>query len=249
MKIKFGLIGRNIHYSFSKLYFGEKFKIEGLSNYSYNNYDIEQIEDLKSLLMQNKTLKGLNVTIPYKTAVIPHLDKLSKKAKKIGAVNTVKISKKGKLKGYNTDWIGFSKSLQPLLEDHHKHALILGTGGASKAVEFALKKLGIKTKCVSRTKKKKSLGYDDLNENAFAKFTIIVNCTPIGTFPDVNDSPKLPYDFFTPKHIAYDLIYNPEESTFLRKAKENGAVTKNGYSMLVYQAEAAWEIWNRKKKK
>lgn len=248
MKIKFGLIGRNIHYSFSKLYFKEKFKIEGLSNFSYSNYDIEQIEDLKTVLIQNRGLKGLNITIPYKVAVIPYLNNLSKNAKKIGAVNTVKISKKGKLKGYNTDWIGFSKSIQPLLEDHHQNALILGTGGASKAVKFALKKLGIKSKFVSRTKKKKTLGYDDLNEEAFAKFTIIVNCTPIGTFPNVNDCPKLPYELFTEKHIAYDLIYNPEESTFLSKAKENGAVIKNGYSMLVYQAEASWEIWNRKKK-
>ena len=248
MKVKFGLIGRNIHYSFSKLYFAEKFATEGFENYVYDNYDIKNIEDLKTVLIQNPSLKGLNVTIPYKVEVIPLLDKLSKKAKKIGAVNTIRISKKDKLKGYNTDWIGFSKSIEPLLQRHHKNAFVLGTGGASKAVKFALNELGIKVKLVSRTSGKKGcLNYEDLDKKAFAKYTIIINCTPMGTFPNVNDCPKLSYELFSEQHIAYDLIYNPEESTFLRKAKENGATIKNGYSMLVYQAEEAWGIWNKKK--
>lgn len=248
-KIKFGLIGKNIHYSFSKLHFAEKFKTEGLSRYSYDNYDLKHIEDLKTLLIQTSNLKGLNVTIPYKERVIPFLDKLSKKAKKIGAVNTIRISKKGKLKGYNTDWIGFYKSIKPLLQPHHKNALILGSGGASKAVKFALKELGVKTSFVSRNKKaKNTLNYEDLDEEAFAKYTIVINCTPMGTFPNVNDCPKLRYELFTDKHIAYDLIYNPDETTFLSKAKEQGAVIKNGYAMLVYQADEAWKIWNKNKK-
>lgn len=249
MKVKFGLVGRNIHYSFSKMFFTEKFKVDGLPNYSYDNYDIDSISDLKQILNKNPKIKGLNITIPYKVSVIPTLDKMSKKAVKIGAVNTIRISKKGKLKGYNTDWIGFTKSITPLLCPHHTKALILGTGGASKAIVFALKQLEIKSTLVSREKKRNTLSYEDLDEKAFAKFTIVINCSPVGTFPNVNDCPKLPYELFTDQHIAYDLIYNPEESTFLKKAKEQGAVIKNGYSMLVYQAEAAWDIWNKTKKK
>lgn len=248
MKIKFGLVGRNINYSFSKIYFTEKFKIEDMRNCRYDNYDIAHIKDLKAVLTKNPTLRGLNITIPYKVEVIPFLDKLSKKASKIGAINTVRISKKGKLKGYNTDWIGFTKAISPLLLPHHKNALILGTGGASKAIKFALKKLGIKSTFVSRERKKDTLSYEDLDAGAFAKFTIVINCTPLGTFPDIENCPKLPYELFTESHLAYDLIYNPEETAFLRQAKERGAVTKNGYSMLVYQAEAAWEIWNKKRK-
>ncbi len=246
MKVKFGLVGRNIHYSFSKIYFAEKFKVDGLTNYTYDNYDLETISELKTVLTQDPGIKGLNITIPYKVDVIPMMDKMSKKALKIGAVNTVRVSKKGKLKGYNTDWIGFTKSITPLLQPHHTEALILGTGGASKAVEFALTRLGIKSTFVSRTKGKNSLTYEDLNKEAFAKFTIVVNCSPVGTFPNVNDCPNLPYELFTERHIAYDLIYNPEETSFLKKAKEQGSAIKNGYSMLVYQAEAAWEIWNKK---
>ena len=248
MKVKFGLIGKDIHYSFSKLYFEEKFKIDGLANYTYDNYDLQNISDLKTILTQNANLKGINVTIPYKVQILPLLDKISKKASEIGAVNTVRISKKGKLKGYNTDWIGFTKSISPLLKPHHTKALILGTGGASKAIAFALKKLGIKSKFVSREKNKNTLTYTDLNKASFAKYLIVINCSPVGTFPDIHDSPNLPYEYFTDRHIAYDLIYNPEESTFLSKAKEKGATTKNGYSMLVFQAEEAWGIWNKTKK-
>lgn len=248
MKSKFGLVGRNIHYSFSKMYFTEKFKVDGLTDHTYDNYDIEDISALKAVLTQNSGIKGLNITIPYKVEVIPILDKMSKKAVKIGAVNTVRISKKGTLKGYNTDWIGFTKSIAPLLQPHHTDALILGTGGASKAIAFALKKLKINSTLVSREKKKNTLSYDDLDKAAFAKFTIVINCSPVGTFPNLKDCPNLPYELFTERHIAYDLIYNPEETTFLRKAKEQGAIIKNGYSMLVYQAEAAWDIWNKKKK-
>lgn len=248
MKVKFGLVGRNIHYSFSKVYFAEKFTTEGLADHTYENFDLESISDLKIILTQNPNIKGLNVTIPYKIEIIPIMDKMSKKALEIGAVNTVRVSKKGKLKGYNTDWIGFKKSISPILQPHHQEALILGTGGASKAIEFALTKLGIKSTFVSRTKNKDCLSYEDLNEEAFAKFTIVINCSPVGTFPNVNDSPDLPYEFFTERHIAYDLIYNPEETTFLTKAKEEGATIKNGYSMLAFQAEEAWAIWNKKKK-
>lgn len=248
MKVKFGLVGKNIQYSFSKMYFEEKFKTEGWTDHIYDNYDLDDISELKAILLQNPTIKGLNVTTPYKVDVIPILDKMSKKALEIGAVNTIRISKKGKLKGYNTDWIGFTKSISPLLMPHHQNALILGTGGASKAIAFALKKLGVKSKFVSREKSKNTLSYDDLDEAAFAKFTIVVNCSPVGTFPNSHESPHIPYQFFTDKHIAYDLIYNPEETTFLSNAKKNGATIKNGYSMLVFQAEEAWTIWNKKKK-
>ncbi|MDG2431298.1 shikimate dehydrogenase, partial [Flavobacterium sp.] len=163
----------------------------------------------------------------------------------IGAVNTIKITKKGKLKGYNTDYYGFKKSLQPLLQPHHQRALILGTGGASKGVAFALEELGISYTFVSRGTKENTIAYSSLNALLFENYQIVINCTPIGTSPDIEVSPAIPYDLFTSKHIAYDLIYNPEETQFLRQAKAKGATTKNGYDMLVYQAEKSWKIWNK----
>lgn len=245
IKKRFGLLGKNISYSFSKGYFTEKFKDEVFEGNSYENFDISEINYFTELVKNNPDLKGLNVTIPYKEQVIPFLDKLSKKAALIGAVNTIKFTQNGKLKGYNTDYYGFKKSLKPLLKEHHKKALILGTGGASKGVAFALDELDILYTFVSREAKENIIDYDLINATTFDNFQIIINCTPVGTSPNIEASPNLPYEFFTEKHIAYDLIYNPEETTFLKKAKANGAVIKNGYDMLIFQAEKAWKIWNK----
>lgn len=241
----FGLVGKNIGYSFSKKYFTDKFEKEGLLNCSYENFDLQIITQFPGIIRNNPSLKGLNVTIPYKEKIIPYLDQLNKKAAKIGAVNCIKITKKGKLKGYNTDYYGFKKSLQPLLQTHHKKALILGTGGASKAVAYALEELGILYTFVSRSKKENALDYKYINATTFDNFQIIINCTPLGTFPNIEECPPIPYDFFTEDHIAFDLIYNPEETTFLKKAKAKNAQTKNGYEMLVLQAEKGWKIWNK----
>jgi shikimate dehydrogenase len=243
---KFGLIGKNIAYSFSKKYFTEKFSSDLFDDFTYENFDIESINDFPEILKNNPDLKGLNVTIPYKEAIIPFLDTLSDKAFKIGAVNVIRFTKKGNLKGYNSDWYGFKQSLEPLLQPHHKRALILGTGGAAKAVAFALEQLGIFYTFVSREATENAIDYDRINVTTFDNFQIIINCTPLGTSPNVKEFPPIPYQFFTDKHIAFDLIYNPEETQFLKKAKKKGAVIKNGYDMLVFQADKAWKIWNKK---
>ena len=242
-KHQFGLVGKNISYSFSKGYFGEKFEKLNLLDYSYDNLDIQNIEDFPEFIKQNPTISGLNVTIPYKEAIIPFLDKLSKRATEIGAVNTIKITKSGKLKGFNTDYIGFQKSIEPLLNVNHKKALILGTGGASKAVAYALKQLEIPYLFVSRNDIGDAIGYNQINEKTFEEFQIIINCTPVGTFPNTNTCPEIPYEYFTSNHLAFDLIYNPAETLFLKKAKEQGAIVKNGLEMLTLQAEKSWKIW------
>jgi shikimate dehydrogenase len=241
----YGLIGKNISYSFSKKYFTEKFVLGNLVECTYENFDLQNIEEFPNLIANNPDLKGLNVTIPYKETIIPYLNKLSKNAAQIGAVNVIRFTKKGKLKGYNSDYYGFMKSLKPLLQAHHKKALILGTGGAAKAVGFALNQLQILYTFVSREEKAGMIDYDRINVTTFDNYHIIINCTPLGTSPNTSASPPIPYQFFTEKHIAFDLIYNPEETQFLKKAKKNGAVTKNGYEMLVFQAEKAWKIWNK----
>lgn len=242
---RFGLLGRNINYSFSKGYFTDKFNCENFAGCTYENFDIPEITAFPEVIKSTSDLKGLNVTIPYKETVIPFLDKLSKKAELIGAVNTIKITKKGKLKGYNTDYYGFKKSLEPLLQPHHKKALILGTGGASKGVAFALDELDITYTFVSREAKENGIDYDRINATTFDNYQIIINATPVGTSPNVDAFPLLPYEFFTEKHIAYDLIYNPAETQFLKKAKQQGAQIKNGLDMLIFQAEKAWKIWNK----
>lgn len=241
----FGLVGRNISYSFSEKYFSDKFKNENIPDSVYKNFDIPDITYFPQIIKKNKQLKGLNVTIPYKEEIIPYLDKLSEKAEEIGAVNTIRITKKGKLKGYNTDVYGFEKSLTPLLKPHHTKALILGTGGASKAVAWVLKKLGITYQYVSRNPDSQQLAYSEVSERILQDYTIVVNCTPLGTFPNVGDCLPLNYRGFSPKHIAFDLIYNPSETRFLQQAKQNGAVAINGLQMLTLQAEKAWEIWNK----
>jgi shikimate dehydrogenase len=242
---RFGLLGRNISYSFSKGYFTDKFNNENFAGCTYENFDIPEITTFAEVIKNTSDLKGLNVTIPYKETVIPFLDKLSKKAELIGAVNTIKITKKGKLKGYNTDYYGFKKSLEPLLQPHHKKALILGTGGASKGVAFALDELDIPYTFVSREAKENAIDYTRINATTFDNYQIIINSTPVGTSPNVDAFPLIPYEFFTEKHIAYDLIYNPAETQFLKKAKQQGAQIKNGLDMLIFQAEKAWKIWNK----
>ncbi|WP_417876676.1 shikimate dehydrogenase family protein [Winogradskyella sediminis] len=244
-KYKYGLVGKDISYSFSRGYFKDKFASENLPN-SYVNFDLQSIEELTKIINKTSNLKGLNVTIPYKEQVIPLLDKLNKKAKNIGAVNTIRLTKKKKLVGYNTDYYGFKNSIKPHLKSYHKNALILGTGGASKAIAYALKKLNIKYDFVSRTQKENvSFLYSELDRNIISKYTIIINCTPIGTFPNVNECPNIPYDAITKKHILYDLIYNPEQTKFLQCGALKGATTINGLKMLKLQAEKSWEIWNK----
>ncbi|HEY4616922.1 MAG TPA: shikimate dehydrogenase [Flavobacterium sp.] len=245
VKKRYGLLGKNIGYSFSKGYFTDKFSNENLDDCSYDNFDIQEITEFNQIIKKSPDLKGLNVTIPYKEAVIPFLDRLSKKAAKIGAVNTIKVTKKGKLKGYNTDYYGFKKALEPMLQVQHKKALVLGTGGASKGVAFALEELGILYTFVSREAKENAIDYSQINATTFANYQIIINSSPVGTSPNVDAFPLLPYEYFTDQHIAFDLIYNPAETQFLKKAKEKGAQIKNGLDMLIFQAEKAWEIWNK----
>lgn len=242
---KFGLVGKDIEYSFSRGYFAEKFKAENLSH-EYVNFDLQTISEFEHIFKDSENIKGLNVTIPYKEAVIPFLDKLNKRAKKIGAVNTIKISKKGKLIGHNTDFYGFKNSLKPHLQKYHKKALILGTGGASKAIAYALDKLKIEFHFVSRAKKEGvTFTYSDLTDAIINAHQILINCSPVGTFPDINTCPDIPYDGISEQHILYDLIYNPPHTKFLRLGESQNAITINGSKMLELQAEKSWEIWNK----
>lgn len=244
LKLKYGLVGRDISYSFSRGYFTKKFEKEQLSC-TYQNFDLKSIEELEEIVKNTENLKGLNVTIPYKEQVIPLLDKLNKQAKKIGAVNTIKF-KKNRLIGYNTDYYGFKKSLKPVLQKHHNKALILGTGGASKAISHALKSLNIKHHLVSRSKRKGvKYTYNDLTEKIINKHKIIINCTPLGTFPNIDQCPNIPYNGITSFHILYDLIYNPDRTEFLKRGEQQGATLINGLRMLELQAEKSWEIWNK----
>ena len=244
---KLGLLGKDISYSFSRTYFKEKFENENINNTSYENFDIENIDLFPSIIKNTKGLKGLNVTIPYKEQVIPFLDKVNKKAKAIGAVNTIKITKKGKLVGYNTDCYGFKKTLKPFIKSYHKKALILGTGGASKAIAYTLDEMGITYQYVSR-KLSDGIGfsYETLTEDDIIENQIIINSTPLGTFPNIEDCPNIPYHAIHQKHILFDLIYNPEETKFLKLGNKNQATTINGLRMLEFQAEKAWSIWNLK---
>ena len=241
----FGLLGKNISYSFSRGYFAEKFELLGLNKHEYKNFDIQDIAGFSSIIKDETCLKGINVTIPYKEEVMQHLDIIDDTAKEIGAVNTIKFTKRGNLKGYNTDVVGFENSISPYFKSHHKFALILGTGGASKAIAYALKKNKIQYKFVSRKPSgKEEISYNDLTNEVLNKYHIIVNCTPIGTSPDIHVSPNIPYQFLSEKHLLFDLIYNPEISAFLAKGKQQGASIKNGFEMLEMQAEESWRIWN-----
>lgn len=241
----YGLIGKNIDYSFSRRYFSEKFERENRSNCRYENFDLSAIEEFPSVLALTPRPAGLNVTIPYKKAILPYLDFISEEAQAIEAVNTVVWDKQGKTTGHNTDHSGFKKALLEHLETPPKKAFILGTGGASGAVRYVLEQLHCEVIFVSRTPQKEQLHYKDLNQNLFQSADLIVNTTPLGTFPDTEKAPPLPYEFIAPHQLLFDLIYNPAETTFLRYGKEKGAKTCNGYDMLVYQAENSWALWNQ----
>ena len=245
--ILFGLLGKNISYSFSKTYFSKKFMNLQLTNHKYVNFDIENIEDFLEILSKyKKSLKGCNVTIPYKESIFNYLDEIDRTASEIGAVNTIKFSSDGKLVGYNTDVVGFEKSLIPLLKTHHTKALILGTGGASKAVAYVLKKLDIDYFKVSRNPiDNLALAYADISNQLLNEYSLIINCSPLGTYPNINEKPMIPYQFLTSKHLLYDLIYNPVETAFLIEGKKRGTQVKNGLEMLELQAEESWRIWNK----
>jgi shikimate dehydrogenase len=239
----FGLIGKDISYSFSKTHFAAKFENDEL-DCSYENFDIDDISQFPAIIKNHPELAGLNVTIPYKESIIPYLDELHETAKEIGAVNTIKIESSGKLKGYNTDYYGFEKSIQPLLKPTHKRALILGTGGASKGVSFGLKNLDISFDFVSRKHNGSAKYiYSDLTEEIVKSYQIIINSTPVGTHPNVNICPDIPYDAITSEHLMYDLIYNPIQTKFLICGEIKGAAISNGFSMLELQAEKSWDIW------
>ena len=243
---KYGLLGFPLGHSFSRGFFNEKFQNEGIDA-EYLNFEIPEVKDILQVLVSNPELKGLNVTIPYKQQVIQFLDSLTDEARAIGAVNVIKVTHKGKktlLKGYNSDVVGFMNSIEPLLERHHKKALILGTGGASRAVEFGLKKLGLETMFVSRTKKQGMMTYGEITPEVVQEYNVIVNCTPLGMYPNIEQCPILPYAAMDSHNLLYDLIYNPDETLFLAKGREAGAVTKNGLEMLLLQAYASWEFWN-----
>jgi shikimate dehydrogenase len=239
---KYGLLGKNLNHSFSKSYFENKFKTEGRTDSKYLNFPISRISDFKELVNSN-SFSGLNVTIPYKESIIPFLDTLSIDADKIGAVNTIDF-KDGKLIGHNTDHIGFHNSIKPFLENTMERALILGTGGAAKAVIYALEKIGINCLCVSRKPKENQLSYEDINEYVLKHHLLIVNTSPLGTSPNVNECPSIPYKHLTEKHFLVDLVYNPCETLFLKKGLAQNAIVLNGKAMLIHQAEKSWEIWN-----
>lgn len=238
---RFGLIGKSINYSFSKTYFTEKFASENIRA-TYENFDLSTISDFLNDVRPLRDLKGLNVTIPYKELIIPFLDGIEREAHSIGAVNTIAIEN-GKFTGHNTDCFGFMKSLFPLLEKQHTQALILGTGGASKAVAYALKSLGIAYHYVSRNPKKNQYSYEELSQAHLQENFLIINCTPVGTYPNVEHAPAIPYEFLTSRHLLYDLVYNPKVTQFLAHGKMKGCKIYNGKKMLEFQAERAWEIW------
>lgn len=243
---KYGLIGFPLGHSFSISYFNEKFQNEGIDA-KYMNFEIPVIENLPVILASNPELKGLNVTIPYKEKVIGYLDDLSAEARAIGAVNVIKVTRKGGksiLKGYNSDVIGFTRSIEPMLEKFHKKALILGTGGASKAVNYGLKSLGLETQFVSRTSQKGCISYNAITPELIKEYNVIVNCTPLGMYPNSNECPNLPYEAMDNHTILYDLIYNPDETLFMQKGAAKGATVKNGLEMLLLQAFASWEFWH-----
>lgn len=245
---KYGLIGYPLGHSFSKDYFNQKFESEKIDA-EYVNFSIPDIKEFKNVLKENPDLCGLNVTLPYKTQVMQYLDEIDEDAKQIGAVNVIKFTKglfgKLKLKGYNTDIIGFKRSIEPLLDKNHTKALILGTGGASKAVFHGLKQLGIEATFVSRHPADWVITYADITPAIMKEYKIIVNTTPLGMFPNINECPDIPYDQLTPTHLLYDLLYNPDETLFMKKGKQKGATVKNGLEMLLLQAFAGWEIWNK----
>jgi shikimate dehydrogenase len=245
---KYGLIGYPLVHSFSISYFNQKF-IDEKIDAVYENFEIPTIDLLPEVIDSNPDLRGLNVTIPYKQKVMPFLDAISQEAMAIGAVNVIKVTREGgksRLKGYNSDVIGFTKSIESMLEKFHKKALILGTGGASKAVDYGLKSLGLETVSVSRYQRPGTIQYEDITPDIIKEYNVIVNCTPCGMYPHTEECPKLPYEAMDNRTILYDLIYNPDTTLFMKKGAEHGANTKNGLEMLLLQAFASWDFWHGK---
>ncbi|WP_321996912.1 shikimate dehydrogenase [Draconibacterium orientale] len=244
---KYGLLGYPLTHSFSKRYFTERFETENIDS-TYDNFEIDSITKFQDVVKDNPEVIGFNVTIPYKEQVIPYLDELNDSAKEIGAVNTIRVTRTENgvhLKGFNTDTFGFESSLKPLLKDHHKKALILGTGGASKALKYVLSKLGIEYISASIEElQENEIRYEDVNQQVISERLLIINATPLGTYPKVETFPNIPYEFITDKHLLFDLVYNPEVTQFMAKGKAKGATVKNGYEMLLNQAKKAYEIWN-----
>lgn len=244
---KYGLLGYPLTHSFSKRFFTEKFEKENIDS-TYENFEIDTIEKFPDVVKHNPEIVGFNVTIPYKEQVIPFLDELNDSAQQIGAVNTIKVKRTGDniyLKGFNTDTHGFETSLRPLLKDYHKKALILGTGGASKALKYVLEHLGIEYISASIEElKENEIRYEDIDKQMMKERLLIINATPLGTYPKVETYPSIPYEFITKKHLLFDLVYNPEITQFMAKGLEKGATVKNGYEMLLNQALKSYEIWN-----
>ena len=239
---RYGLLGRTLKHSFSQGYFTKKIAEQGINDAVYQNFEIATIEELPQLLRSYPDLKGLNVTIPYKEHVLAYLAEKTALVQAIGACNCIKIED-GKLTGYNTDAVGFRKSLEPQLKPHHKKALVFGTGGASKAVTFVLQELGIEHRLVSRKKTAGQVDYDDITEDVISEYHLLVNTTPLGMYPAVDVAPPIPFDFVTPKHFLFDLIYNPAKTKFLGEGEKRGAQICNGHQMLIEQAEESWRIW------
>ncbi len=241
----FGLLGYPLTHSFSQKYFTEKFQQLGITDAAYENFSIPNIQELKQILSSRKELQGFNITIPYKKAVLDFLQEVSDPVKKMGACNCVKIVS-GKLKGYNTDVVGFQKSLEPFLKPHHQKALILGTGGASAAVEYVFQQLQIPCLFVSRTASSNAISYQDLSKEIIETHQLIINTSPLGMYPNLDDCPAIPYQYLTAQHHLFDLIYNPTETKFLSLGRQQGASIQNGFEMLILQAEESWRIWNEK---
>ncbi|MEA3497010.1 MAG: shikimate dehydrogenase [Bacteroidota bacterium] len=248
MKI-FGLIGYPLEHSYSKKYFTRKFSKEEINNVIYNEFPIKDIRELRSLVNQYPELQGLNVTIPFKEKVIPYLDKIDHVAKIIGSVNTIQIDRtnnKPQLTGYNTDFFGFEKSLLQLIKkEKPQKTLIFGSGGSSKTAQFILNKFEIEFQIVSRKAGDNQLSYEDVDKEIIDSHKLIINTTPLGMYPNISSFPKIAYEYLTNSHFLFDFIYNPSETTFLKKGKEKGAKVQNGLKMLYLQAEKSWEIWNK----
>ncbi len=240
---EFGLIGQSLSHSFSKKYFTARFGKEGRTDCRYDNYELQSINGITALLNDHPSLEGLNVTLPYKGSVLSFLDERTAIVTSIGACNCIKI-RNGRLTGYNTDAEAFRSSLESWLEPHHCNALVLGSGGASMAVQWALKEMSIDFRVVSRRPKLNEWGYEDIGREVIQDFQIIINTTPLGMFPDVSDSPSIDYGYLTDRHFLFDLVYNPAKTKFLEEGEKRGAKIVNGYEMLVRQAEESWRIWN-----
>jgi shikimate dehydrogenase len=244
---RYGLIGRTLKHSFSKTYFTRKFEENRIADCVYDNFELQTIDEFPGLFAAYPDIKGLNVTIPYKEEVLPYLTSMNEVVQEIGACNCIKVEK-GNITGYNTDVVGFRNSLEPKLKPYHQKALVLGTGGAAKAIRYVLKELGIAYKMVSRQKSGADLSYEEVSEDILAQYHLIINTTPLGMYPNMDASPSIPYQFITPNHFLYDIVYNPEKTKFLQEGEKRGAQICNGYEMLIGQAEESWRIWSEEKR-